>query len=122
MAWRARAPGRLDLLGGVADYAGALVLQLPTSQGTEVELAPAGALVIGPAELSVTEVAHLAALPYPELRAALAHLPRWTLYPLGVVLVLVRHGLIDPPRGRLTISSNLPASVGAASSAALEAA
>ena len=33
---RGSAPGRLDLLGGVADYSGALVLEMPTRQSTEV--------------------------------------------------------------------------------------
>ena len=28
-AWVARAPGRLDVMGGIADYSGSLVLQLP---------------------------------------------------------------------------------------------
>ena len=30
----ARAPGRLDWLGGIADYSGSLVLQLPLAQAT----------------------------------------------------------------------------------------
>src|SRR5690348_3399246 len=32
----ARAPGRLDLMGGIADYSGALVLQLPLAAATFV--------------------------------------------------------------------------------------
>src|SRR5690242_9207639 len=32
----ARAPGRLDLMGGIADYSGALVLQLPLALATRV--------------------------------------------------------------------------------------
>ncbi|NOX56685.1 MAG: galactokinase family protein, partial [Planctomycetes bacterium] len=28
----ARAPGRLDVMGGIADYSGSLVLQLPLSE------------------------------------------------------------------------------------------
>ena len=30
----ARAPGRLDVMGGIADYSGSLVLQLPTREAT----------------------------------------------------------------------------------------
>ena len=30
----ARAPGRLDVMGGIADYSGALVLQLPLAEAT----------------------------------------------------------------------------------------
>jgi L-arabinokinase len=117
---RGRAPGRLDLLGGVADYSGALVLEIPTRQSTEVVATPAETLLVGPAELTVAETARLAHLPYPQTRLALKHFPRWTHYVLGVVLVLVRHGVIVPPRARLTVTSDLPASVGVASSAALE--
>src|SRR5215470_12436475 len=29
-----RAPGRLDVMGGIADYSGSLVLELPISEGT----------------------------------------------------------------------------------------
>ena len=42
------APGRLDVLGGVADYSGSLVLQMPLSRVTRVtieERAGAGAVV-----------------------------------------------------------------------------
>jgi L-arabinokinase len=104
----------------VADYSGALVLEVPTHRSTEVVAEPADALVVGPAELSRAEVERLATLPYPALRRALVELPRWTLYPIGVALVLVRHGVIEPPRTRLVVTSDLPQSVGVASSAALE--
>src|SRR5712692_121803 len=33
-----RAPGRLDLMGGIADYSGSLVLQLPIANATHVAL------------------------------------------------------------------------------------
>ena len=32
----ARAPGRLDVMGGIADYSGSLVLQMPLSQACHV--------------------------------------------------------------------------------------
>src|SRR5213082_296158 len=34
----ARAPGRLDLMGGIADYSGSLVLQLPIAGAAHVAL------------------------------------------------------------------------------------
>ncbi len=117
---RGRAPGRLDLLGGVADYSGALVLEMPTRQGIEVFARPEDAFVVGPVSLSTGELERLAGLSYEDVRRELAGLPRWTLYVIGVAIVLVRHGVIDPPRVRLEVTSDLPASVGAASSAALE--
>ena len=70
--------------------------------------------------LTVDELATLARLPYPEVRAALVAHPRWTHYVVGVAVVLVRHGVIDPPRARLVVSSDVPQSVGVSSSAALE--
>src|SRR5207253_1497984 len=36
----ARAPGRLDLMGGIADYSGSLVLQLPIAGAAHVALQP----------------------------------------------------------------------------------
>src|SRR5437868_653018 len=33
-----RAPGRLDLMGGIADYSGSLVLELPIAAATRVAL------------------------------------------------------------------------------------
>src|SRR6266545_1121045 len=33
-----RAPGRIDLMGGIADYSGSLVLQLPIANATHVAL------------------------------------------------------------------------------------
>src|SRR5947208_15282675 len=34
----ARAPGRLDVMGGIADYSGSLVLELPLAEATFVAL------------------------------------------------------------------------------------
>src|SRR5947209_19867193 len=36
----ARAPGRLDVMGGIADYSGSLVLQLPIREAALVALQP----------------------------------------------------------------------------------
>jgi L-arabinokinase len=117
---RGRAPGRLDFLGGVADYSGALVLEMPTRLGTEVTLCPDAAFVVGPAAFQPEELERLAGLDDAAVRRELSPHARWTHYVIGVALVLVRHGVIDPPRGRIEITSGLPASVGVASSAALE--
>ena len=105
------APGRLDLLGGVADYSGALVLETPTRCRTTVTATPADALVVGPARLEVDGAMG---------PADLAGFPRWTHYLLGVAVVLVRHGVIEPPRVELRVASDVPVSVGVSSSAALE--
>src|ERR1043165_7352258 len=36
----ARAPGRLDVMGGIADYSGSLVLQWPIQEATRVAIRP----------------------------------------------------------------------------------
>src|SRR5216117_405353 len=36
--WVARAPGRLDVMGGIADYSGSLVLELPIAEAAFVAL------------------------------------------------------------------------------------
>lgn len=115
------APGRLDLLGGVADYSGALVLEVPTRVTTTVTATPsADGLAVGPVHLAPDELAALADQPYDRIRAALTDVPRWTRYPLGVALVLVRHGVLAPPSATLTVESDVPVSLGVSSSAALE--
>ena len=117
---RGSAPGRLDLIGGVADYSGALVLEMPTRQRIEVVAHPDTAFVVGPATFSPAELERLAGLAYEDIRRELTAYPRWTHYVIGVAVVLVRHGVLDPPTTRLEITSDLPASAGVASSAALE--
>ncbi len=114
------APGRLDLLGGVADYSGSMVLEVPTRLTTTVTLEPHHELVVGPVAFAPSELTRLAELPYPEVRAGLAGAPPWTRYLIGVAIVLVRHGVLAPPTGRLTVTSDVPISAGVSSSAALE--
>src|SRR2546430_15487448 len=38
--WVGRAPGRLDLMGGIADYSGSLVLELPLGMAAWVVVQP----------------------------------------------------------------------------------
>jgi L-arabinokinase len=107
-------------MGGVADYSGALVLEVPTKVETRVVAEPSTHLVVGPVSLARDEVRDLARMDHAAMRKALAELPKWVLYPLGVALTLVRHGVIDAPAAELHITSELPQSVGVSSSAALE--
>lgn len=117
---RGSAPGRLDLLGGVADYAGALVLEVPTYRSTDVVAEPYDTFAVGPVKVTSSDLVQLAKLSYDEVRQALTPLPRWTHYVLGVVLVLLRHDIIDSTPMRFDVTSDVPMSVGVASSAALE--
>ena len=42
-----RAPGRLDVMGGIADYSGSLVLEMPVAQACHVaaQIHPSGAQI-----------------------------------------------------------------------------
>jgi L-arabinokinase len=133
----ARAPGRLDLMGGIADYSGALVLQLPLAVATfaaaQADAAPAitvrsmSAAAIGADEAVTVPLDALAPggapLAYEEARATLAADPRrqWVAYVVGALVVLARERGVALTRGlRLLIASDVPAGSGVSSSAALE--
>ncbi len=131
----ARAPGRLDLMGGIADYSGALVLQLPLreatwvaaqhSDGTEVRVTSAtrDATRSSSVCMPVEELRRLATAGYDAAHARLNQIAAdaWVAYVLGPLLVLMRerglaleHGLV------LHIASDVPEGMGVSSSAAIE--
>jgi len=133
-----RAPGRLDVMGGIADYSGSLVLQMPLRAATMVALQPdpvrhlrivslsADAhhrAVAVDLPLSALERADGAPIEYDEARryfAADAH-RRWAAYVAGALLVLRRErGATFTSGARLLISSTVPEGKGVSSSAALE--
>lgn len=126
------APGRLDLLGGVADYSGAMVLEVPIAAATRVMVHALDAAVLRlcSAEngLAETDAAPLwnaldAGAGLEALRAALdaADVPTWTRYPLGCLLVFCRAKRWRPSGGlAFDIVSSVPQSMGVSSSAALE--
>jgi L-arabinokinase len=132
----ARAPGRLDLMGGIADYSGALVLELPLAAATFAAVQPAAEPQIRVRSLDTAagdaaEVAlPLAALQdgdgligYSEAHALLAADPAraWAAYVLGCMVVLGRERGWRPSGGlRLLIGSDVPAGKGVSSSAAIE--
>jgi L-arabinokinase len=132
----ARAPGRLDLMGGIADYSGALVLQLPLAVATFVAAQPtpdpvlmvrslAGAPGDTP-EITLPLAALTpedAPLSYAAAQAYLTADParRWAAYVAGVLVVLQRErGLRLAGGVRLLIDSTVPMGKGVSSSAALE--
>ncbi|MDB4881348.1 MAG: kinase [Gemmatimonadetes bacterium] len=132
----ARAPGRLDVMGGIADYSGALVLQLPLACATTAILQPRPDPLIeivslrggAPASFSMPLAMLLGdALRSPERLAAWFDArpdERWAAYVVGVVnACLVQRGaaLRDELGGfRLLIESSVPEGKGVSSSAALE--
>ena len=131
-----RAPGRLDVMGGIADYSGSLVLELPLSDATLVAAQPShdGAITMrtlladpgSDATVSVPVDALFAGgtpLEYPAARVLLTGNPRrrWAAYVAGELIVLARDHGVHCARGmRLLIDSSVPLGKGVASSAALE--
>ena len=131
----ARAPGRLDVMGGIADYSGSLVLQWPILEATRVALRPWTAQ-----RISITSIGRegrdrhcevpldLVAdphRPYDEVRAWFAAEPsrHWAAYVAGVVHVLAReHGVRFSTGAAILVESDVPEGRGVSSSAAIEAA
>jgi len=120
------------VLGGVADYSGALVLQMPIRAMTCVTISPRTA----PGLEFSSDQEGTVALPWPEprdlvsptgevapLRAWLDEhrVPRWVCYPLGCLLLFCNAQDWRPQGGlSFAITSEVPTSMGVSSSAALE--
>ena len=131
----ARAPGRLDVMGGIADYSGSLVLQWPIREATRVALRPWSEPLI-----SITSIARgglerrcdvpLGVVadprqPYDDVRAWFARDPaqHWAAYVAGVFHVLAReHGVGFDAGAAILVHSDVPEGKGVSSSAAIEAA
>ena len=132
-----RAPGRLDLMGGIADYSGSLVLELPIAAAAHaalqlsagrtlrvVSLPPGGG---GPPRLFEMPLADLWRDGRPvEYAEAARHFGReparqWAAYVAGVFVVLARErGCVFERGARILIRSEVPEGKGVSSSAALE--
>ena len=132
----ARAPGRLDLMGGIADYSGSLVLQWPLREATLVAAQRVGdgrlrAMSPGAAPLGLRACNFAIGelfpngepLAYEEARNFFARDGEhsWAAYVFGVVIVLAREKGWRPSSGlRLFIRSDVPEGKGVSSSAAIE--
>lgn len=129
----ARAPGRLDLMGGIADYSGSLVLQWPLQEAAlaAVQSDASSALrVVSLGEPDRSFDATLAdlfpggsPLSYEAGRDWFASRgeSRWAAYVLGALLVLSRERNTRVAAGvRILIRSFVPEGKGVSSSAALE--
>jgi galactokinase len=131
-----RAPGRLDVMGGIADYSGSLVLELPIAEATLVALQKDEGGRISVISLVDDETRALsfempladlergdAPIKYDEARKYFASdkTHAWAAYVVGVFLVLARErGTRFNHGARLLISSRVPEGKGVSSSAALE--
>ena len=133
----AHAPGRLDVLGGIADYSGATVLELPLGlratmaiaydRGGELSACTGGPATeeLGQARMRLPMSALLDGPPEaaPErLREALMEAGAgWASYVLGPLAMLRAAGVLPELTGlRLALWSEVPIGAGLSSSAALE--
>ncbi len=125
-----RAPGRIDLMGGIADYSGSLVLQWPIAAATEVALQLQEEPMIRICSLASSEtenrffeipLADLLSHDYESARAMFAANQRWAAYVAGAFIVLLRERNHAFTQGaRILISSDVPEGKGLSSSAAVE--
>ena len=126
----ARAPGRLDVMGGIADYSGSLVLQRPIAEATWAAVQRLDGPVLEIVSLGrppyATPLEALSPggvpLSYGEARQMFANGPhRWAAYIAGGLLVLARERGVPLTTGaRIVVDSQVPEGKGVSSSAAVE--
>ncbi len=132
--WVARAPGRLDVMGGISDYSGGLVAEMPIAQaaivGAQADRASGGAVRVASLNARAEELTHELLLPAElfinpvsllrHLRDAV-HGEKWAGYVAGCVALLRAEGMIPKGVGaRLLLRSDVPLGAGVSSSAAVE--
>ncbi len=138
MAWEfnktyfGTAPGRLDVMGGIADYSGSRVLQMPIEAETRVEIK-----VVTGIELVIKSVQEEGVfkadwslfqsggewLPYNSIRQKIQSLTegQWAGYVIGAILVFLKEENHLPLGGlHIQVDSGVPTGKGVSSSAALE--
>ena len=125
----ARAPGRLDVMGGIADYSGATVCEMPIAEAAFVALQPRAddeIRVRTTADVAVNEVRiKLSDLPmdYETARRKLTddEANHWAAYVLGAFVVLAIEGGLSLAAGaNILLDSAVPLGKGVSSSAAIE--
>jgi len=130
----ARAPGRLDVMGGIADYSGSLVLEMPLACATFAIAQPQDSRRLEILSLrggqpftfgiDLDEILTGSLATPDALAERFAERPgdRWAAYVVGAVWrCLTLCGVTRPPHGlRVLVLSEVPEGKGVSSSAALE--
>jgi L-arabinokinase len=128
----ARAPGRLDVMGGIADYSGSLVLQRPIAEATfaavqRIERPLLEIVSVGRPPCTIP--LHILApggepVTYDAARRLFMDAggvaPHWASYIAGVFLVLARERALPLTGARVVAVSQVPEGKGVSSSAAIE--
>lgn len=124
-------PGRLDLLGGVADYSGSLVLEVATSVASAVLITsePTGDIRVHLSSENFREDG-VVSLPIPpddtsfgDVRSFLmsSGAPKWCFYVYGSLAVFQKHTGWRPTQAlRAHVNSSVPLAQGVSSSASVE--
>jgi L-arabinokinase len=133
-----RAPGRIDVMGGVADYSGSVVLEGNIAEAcmTAIQLRSVRSVKVWSYGVEREGMQATFDLPldalcdasgwiaYERARELLKREQKtsWVAYPIGVLLVLLREGVIKSlPFGfNIFIRSDVPMGAGVSSSAAIE--
>ncbi len=132
-----RAPGRLDVMGGIADYSGSLVLEMPVKEAALVALQKQDSrdLTIQSLGAEHNDRANLFAMPlddflsegrlidYAEAQKKFKsdQQTSWAAYAAGAFLVLMRErGVKFTTGAKISIDSKVPEGKGVSSSAAIE--
>src|SRR6185369_12842735 len=129
-----RAPGRLDVMGGIADYSGSLVLQLPIADATFVALQRTNSTTLRIVSLGENsesrsidfDLAHFASngrlISYSEAQRQFKDPAKhWAAYVVGIFFGLMRERNLQLNSGAtILIKSSVPEGKGVSSSAAIE--
>ncbi len=126
----ATAPGRMDVMGGIADYSGSLLLQMPIKQTTTVSIQKRDDGVFHFRTQTTKKktndfTIHLSAIQDISLIEAGNVIKSviggdWAVYVLGCFLVIKKEKKISLEGANVFIESNVPWGKGVSSSAALE--
>ncbi|HET6768107.1 MAG TPA: hypothetical protein VFH08_11930 [Chitinophagaceae bacterium] len=126
----ATAPGRMDVMGGIADYSGSLLLQMPIKQTTRVSIQKRNDGVFHfRTQLSKKQatdfIIHLSAIKDRSLIEGGKIIKSvvggdWAVYVLGCFLVLEKEKKVELTGANVFIESAIPWGKGVSSSAALE--
>lgn len=134
--FRASAPGRLDVMGGIADYSGSLVLQMPIAERTvawtalrtdgRIRVCSRSVESIGQKteiSLSIQDlVSDARSIDYDNVRSILSRIEggNWAAYAIGCYLVLMKEKNISACGADILLDSQVPIGKGVSSSAAIE--